>query len=196
MTSHFHASSLLTRTWRDVEARAGGRRTKAPSGRPITAPRSSPFASRVAASVSSCARLGCTCVRGRFAGRSLVHGSPGAVAEQPIAMRRMMVAMERTPVEDKVLVSIGYDADERVLEIEFPKGKVYQYLDVAPELHAWLVRSHDKLSMFRNKIDGSFEFRRVDHLDPNAPSLEDALRASLAPDVAEPRDEGSNGGDA
>ena len=88
--------------------------------------------------------------------------------------------MERTPVEDRTLVSIGYDAEARILEIEFPKGKVYQYLDVPPELHAWLMRSHDKLSLFRHKIDGPFQFRRVDHLDPSAPSLEDALRASLA----------------
>jgi hypothetical protein len=107
-----------------------------------------------------------------------------------------MFAMERTPVEDKVLVSVGYDADGRVLELEFPKGKVYQYFDVPPELHAWLVRSHDKLSLFRHKIDGSFEFRRVDHLVPDAPSLEDALRASLAASRAEPRDEGSDDGDA
>lgn len=96
--------------------------------------------------------------------------------------------MDRVPVEDKVLVSIGYDAEQRVLELEFPKGKVYQYLDVPPELHAWLVRSHDKRSMFRNKIDGVFEFRRVDHLVPDAPSLEDALRASLAASAEKPRD--------
>lgn len=96
--------------------------------------------------------------------------------------------MERTPVEDKVLVSIGYDAEQRVLELEFPKGKVYQYRDVPPELHAWLVRSHDKLSMFRNKIDGVFEFTRVDHLVPNPLSLEDALRASLAASADQARD--------
>jgi hypothetical protein len=103
----------------------------------------------------------------------------------------MMLCMERTPVEDKVLVSIGYDAVERVLEIEFPKAKVYQYLDVAPELHAWLVRSHDKHSLFRHKIDGVYEFRRVDHIVPDAPSLEDALRASLEASAAKVRDEGA-----
>lgn len=88
--------------------------------------------------------------------------------------------MERTPVESKALVSVGYDAEQRVLEIEFAKGKVYQYADVPPELHVWLMRSQDKAALFRNKIDGSFEFRRVDLIDPHAPSLEDALRASLA----------------
>jgi hypothetical protein len=97
--------------------------------------------------------------------------------------------MERTPVEAKALVSIGYDADQRVLELEFPKGKVYQYLDVPPELHAWLMRSQDKLSLFRHKIDGCFQFHRVDHIVPNAPSLEDALRASLAASLAMPPDE-------
>jgi KTSC domain len=104
-----------------------------------------------------------------------------------------MEPMERTPVEDPTLVSIGYDADARVLEIEFPKHKVYQYYDVPPELHAWLMRSRDKLALFRNKIDGPFQFRRVDLIVPNAPSLEDALRASLAASLAKPRDEGSDG---
>ena len=88
--------------------------------------------------------------------------------------------MERVPVESKALASIGYDAEARVLELEFRQGKVYQYLDVPAELHEWLMRSRDKMALFRNKIDGRFELRRVDHLDPSAPSLEDALRASLA----------------
>lgn len=88
--------------------------------------------------------------------------------------------MERVPVESRALRSIGYDAEQQVLEVEFRGGKVYQYLDVPPSLHEWLMRSQDKGSLFRHKIDGHFEFRRIDHLDPSAPSLEDALRASLA----------------
>lgn len=99
---------------------------------------------------------------------------------QAAGERSYRTPMERTPVESKALRSIGYDSDARVLELEFPGRKVYQYLDVSPELHAWLMRSKDKMAVFRNKIDGCFEVRRVDHIDPNAPSLEDALRASLA----------------
>ncbi|MCA9653314.1 MAG: KTSC domain-containing protein [Myxococcales bacterium] len=99
--------------------------------------------------------------------------------------------MEREPVESSALASIGYDPSERVLEIEFRTGKVYQYLEVPPELHAWLMQVKNKGGVFSRKVDGQFQFRRVDHLDPAAPSLEDALRASLAlarkpPDDDEP----------
>ncbi|MCX4242116.1 KTSC domain-containing protein [Paraliomyxa miuraensis] len=103
--------------------------------------------------------------------------------------------MERAPVESKALRSVGYDAEARVLELEFSGGKVYQYLDVSPELHAWLMRSKDKMAVFRNKIDGCFEYRRIDHLDPSAPSLEDALRASLAAGPRPPGGEVPPGGD-
>ena len=88
--------------------------------------------------------------------------------------------MEREPVRSSALTSVGYDPEARVLEVEFRSGKIYQYLDVSPELHAWLMRIENKGGFLNRKIDGHFEFRRVDHLDPEAPSLEDALRASLA----------------
>lgn len=88
--------------------------------------------------------------------------------------------MEREPVRSSALASIGYDPEARVLEVEFRSGKVYQYLEVPPELHAWLMRVENKGGLLNRKIEGSYEFRRIDHLKPDAPSLEDALRASLA----------------
>ncbi len=88
--------------------------------------------------------------------------------------------MDREAVASTVLKSVGYDPDTRTLEIEFPSGRVYRYLEVPAEVHAWLMRSPGKGSLFRRMIDGKYTFERVDHLDPNAPSLMDALRASVA----------------
>ena len=38
--------------------------------------------------------------------------------------------MERTPVDSRGVVSVGYDEAERILEVEFAGGGVYQYFDV------------------------------------------------------------------
>lgn len=40
--------------------------------------------------------------------------------------------MRRIPVSSSALVSVGYDAGTRTLEVEFVGGGVYQYLRVAP----------------------------------------------------------------
>ncbi|MEM9459227.1 MAG: KTSC domain-containing protein [Myxococcota bacterium] len=87
--------------------------------------------------------------------------------------------MERQSVKSTVLASVGYEPDTQVLELEFGSGKIYRYRGVSAELHAWLVRAKDKGGFFRRMIDGKFEYERVDHVDPNAPSLMEALRASL-----------------
>ena len=42
--------------------------------------------------------------------------------------------MQRTPVTSSNIASIGYDPDEKVLEVEFLDGSVYQYHGV-PETH-------------------------------------------------------------
>lgn len=92
----------------------------------------------------------------------------------------MKLRVEREPVQSSVLASVGFDAPQQVLEIEFCSGRIYRYRGVSAELHAWLMRSPQKGALFNRLIDGKFEFERVDHIDPEAPSLEDALRASLA----------------
>jgi hypothetical protein len=47
--------------------------------------------------------------------------------------------MERTPVESSNLVSVGYDEQARVLEIEFGGQSVYQYFDVPKWLYEELM---------------------------------------------------------
>ncbi len=74
---------------------------------------------------------------------------------------------------------MGYDADQRVMEIEFSSGRIYRYLEVPPELFAWLKRAPGKGALFNRLVEGKFSFERVDVAGTEPADLEDALRASL-----------------
>ncbi len=52
--------------------------------------------------------------------------------------------MKRTSVQSRAIRSVGFEPETRTLEVEFHSGRVYQYLDVAPSLERWLMRSNDK----------------------------------------------------
>ena len=49
--------------------------------------------------------------------------------------------MERQPVKSTNVKSVGYDAYEKVLEVEFRSGGVYQYAGVQPEMYADLLEA-------------------------------------------------------
>ena len=49
--------------------------------------------------------------------------------------------MERQPVKSSNVKSVGYDAEEKVLEVEFKSGGVYQYAGVQPEMYADLLKA-------------------------------------------------------
>lgn len=49
--------------------------------------------------------------------------------------------MNRTRVDSRMVLSVGYDYDHEVLELEFNNGSVYQYLDVPESAHRMLTRS-------------------------------------------------------
>ena len=49
--------------------------------------------------------------------------------------------MTREPVESTNIVSIGYDANTKTLEIEFRGGAVYQYDGIAEATHTELMAS-------------------------------------------------------
>lgn len=47
--------------------------------------------------------------------------------------------MDRIPVVSSNLATIGYDAEHRLLEVEFKNGAVWRYADVPPEEHEALM---------------------------------------------------------
>ena len=54
--------------------------------------------------------------------------------------------MERTYVTSSNIASIGYDADQMILEVEFNYGSIYQYFDVPESVYEGLMAadSHGK----------------------------------------------------
>lgn len=69
--------------------------------------------------------------------------------------------MKRTPVESKVLRSIGYDPDERILEIEFLSDEVYRYFVVPRSVHAALMESESPGRYFNQTIRDRYPTRQV-----------------------------------
>lgn len=67
-------------------------------------------------------------------------------ADSPSAVRR------RHLVQSSMLLSVGYDPADKVLEIEFKNGQVYRYFDVQPELFAELMNAESIGQFFVSKI--------------------------------------------
>ncbi len=69
--------------------------------------------------------------------------------------------MNRKPLKSSKLRAAGYDERQRLLEIEFVNGDVYEYKAVSPELFRQLMASPSPSSFFEDKIEEAFTGRRV-----------------------------------
>jgi hypothetical protein len=52
--------------------------------------------------------------------------------------------MRRTAVDSTTMRSVGYDAVEQVLEVEFTSGAIYQYLEVPAAVFDGLMHAESK----------------------------------------------------
>ena len=71
--------------------------------------------------------------------------------------------MERHSIFDSSdIVSVGYDEPSKVLEIEFPGNRVYQYKDVPEEVYRNLMDSGEFTDrFFTEKIQYAYEYSRI-----------------------------------
>ena len=69
--------------------------------------------------------------------------------------------MFRVQVSSTNLLSVGYDAVSRVLEIEFRKGALYAYQDVPESAHAGLMGAASKGGYFDDFIKPRYRFQRL-----------------------------------
>jgi hypothetical protein len=88
--------------------------------------------------------------------------------------------VERSPVDSRAIVSAGYDAEQRTLELEWKNGRVYQYLEVPQGTFDWLLRAKSKGAYFSRMIDQRYAFREVTPPDPRTQvDLAETLEASI-----------------
>lgn len=69
--------------------------------------------------------------------------------------------MMRIEVRSSTLVSVGYDEQKQLLEIEFRKRAVYQYLSVPKAVHEQLIASLSKGKFFDQRIRNKFRTLKV-----------------------------------
>jgi KTSC domain len=65
--------------------------------------------------------------------------------------------MLRTVVDSTTFRSLGYDAEQGVLEVEFVNGHVYQYLDVPRELYEEMRDAPSMGRYYLDRIRDSFQ---------------------------------------
>ena len=69
--------------------------------------------------------------------------------------------IKREAVESSVLASVGYDAQSRLLEIEFHSGALYRYFEVPKEIYRQLLAAESKGHFFGANIRDKFRNERV-----------------------------------
>jgi len=78
-----------------------------------------------------------------------------------IGCMRANIEMERKRINSGTLRSVGYDARNRVVEIEFTNGSVIQYTGVGEDLYRGLMGSVSAASYFKDRIEEDFPSRRI-----------------------------------
>ncbi len=69
--------------------------------------------------------------------------------------------MQRQLVISSSIRAIGYDPAERVLEIEFRSGGVYQYFGVPPEVYQEFMGAPSKGKFFEEHLRDEFRYSRA-----------------------------------
>ncbi len=69
--------------------------------------------------------------------------------------------MIRQPLYASSLISIGYDDEERTLEVEFKDGSINQYINVPYRIYQELLSASAPDSYFDTNVRNSYYLRRI-----------------------------------
>ncbi|MNE26053.1 hypothetical protein D3C81_713620 [compost metagenome] len=69
--------------------------------------------------------------------------------------------MDRMAVNSSNLASVGYDASNQTLEIEFHHGGVYQYYNVTENVYIDLINAGSIGSFFSHNIKNAYQTQKI-----------------------------------
>lgn len=69
--------------------------------------------------------------------------------------------MKRQSVESSNLASVGYDAENEILEVQFKHGGVYQYFDVPENVYEELMNADSHGVYFSDNIRNDYEYQKM-----------------------------------
>jgi hypothetical protein len=72
-----------------------------------------------------------------------------------------VIAMKRIPVNSTNLASVGYSKAQKILEVEFIDGSVYQYIDVPQAIYESLLGSSSRGHYLHVHVKGIYKFSQV-----------------------------------
>jgi len=68
--------------------------------------------------------------------------------------------IKRSRVKSSAISSIGYNAEKKILEIEYFSGEVYDYLNVPEDIFNELMQAESKGTFANTRIKDHYEFEK------------------------------------
>lgn len=69
--------------------------------------------------------------------------------------------MRRDPVTSSNIAEVGYDPNNRILELQFKTGAVYQYFDVPQSVYEELMRASSVGGYVNSNLKGHYRYARI-----------------------------------
>ncbi len=69
--------------------------------------------------------------------------------------------MQLETINSQAIHAVGYDPEQRVLEVIFNTGRIYQFLDVPPQEYARLCTARSRGQYFNARIRDAFPYRTL-----------------------------------
>lgn len=66
--------------------------------------------------------------------------------------------MERVSVSSSNIASVGYDAEQKTLEVEFNSGSVYQYFEVPKEVYEGMLAAGSVGKYFNQHVKDVYSY--------------------------------------